>query len=84
MLPSEITKEDDPALQKPDESELQEHMEKTREILEKLTTSKISAAMPVKSAPKAVNYFSYFLYLVHDLCLLCFCIIIILNNLLMQ
>ncbi len=55
MLPSEITNDDDPALQKPDEETIQETVEKTRQALEKLTNSKISAAMPVRAAPKQVS-----------------------------
>ncbi|CAG9789983.1 unnamed protein product [Diatraea saccharalis] len=53
LLPSEVLAEDDPSLQKPDEDEIQDITEKTKLALEKLTNAKISAAMPVKAAPKA-------------------------------
>ncbi|XP_075547999.1 puff-specific protein Bx42 [Dermacentor variabilis] len=52
MLPSEITTDDDPSLQKPDEEEIEKTTEDTRLALEKLTQSKISAAMPVRAAEK--------------------------------
>merc|ERR1711962_1641230 len=42
----------DPELQKPDEEEVLEATEKTRQALEKLTSSKISAALPVRAAEK--------------------------------
>lgn len=50
LLPSEILNEDDPSLQKPDEEEVQSTTEVTRLALEKLTQSKISAALPVRRA----------------------------------
>ncbi|XP_059045911.1 puff-specific protein Bx42 [Achroia grisella] len=53
LLPSEVLAEDDPSLQKPDDEDIQELTEKTKQALEKLTNAKISAAMPVKAAPKA-------------------------------
>lgn len=53
LLPSEVLAEDDPSLQKPNEEDIQELTEKTKQALEKLTNAKISAAMPVKAAPKA-------------------------------
>ncbi|CAH2987430.1 unnamed protein product [Chilo suppressalis] len=53
LLPSEVLAEDDPTLQKPDDDEIQDITEKTKLALEKLTNAKISAAMPVKAAPKA-------------------------------
>ncbi|ODM94999.1 Puff-specific protein Bx42 [Orchesella cincta] len=52
LLPKEITTEDDPELQKPDEDNIKEITEKTRQALEKLTQSKIVAAMPVRCADK--------------------------------
>lgn len=52
LLPKEITNEDDPELQKPDEEDIKETTEKTRQALEKLTQSKIAAAMPVRCAEK--------------------------------
>lgn len=55
LLPSEVLAEDDPSLQKPDEEDIQDITEKTKLALEKLTNAKISAAMPVKAAPKAVS-----------------------------
>lgn len=55
LIPSEITNDEDPSLQKPDEEELQDTIEKTRKALEKLTNSKIAAAMPVRAAPKQVS-----------------------------
>ncbi|KAF9798947.1 hypothetical protein SFRURICE_011586 [Spodoptera frugiperda] len=53
LLPSEVLAEDDPTLQKPDDEDIQDITEKTKLALEKLTNAKISAAMPVKAAPKA-------------------------------
>lgn len=55
LLPSEVLAEDDPTLQKPDDENIQDITEKTKLALEKLTNAKISAAMPVKAAPKAVS-----------------------------
>ncbi|GBP29665.1 Puff-specific protein Bx42 [Eumeta japonica] len=53
LLPAEVLAEDDPSLQKPDDEDIQEITEKTKQALEKLTNAKISAAMPVKAAAKA-------------------------------
>ncbi|GIX85116.1 SNW domain-containing protein 1 [Caerostris darwini] len=52
LLPSEITNEEDPTLQKPSEEEVKDTTEVTRLALEKLTHTKISAAMPVRAAEK--------------------------------
>ncbi|KAI5704852.1 hypothetical protein M8J76_003906 [Diaphorina citri] len=51
MMQTELTL-DDPSLQKPDEDTIKDITEKTRLALEKLTNSKISAAMPVRCADK--------------------------------
>lgn len=61
LLPTEITSEDDVALQKPQEDDVMELTEKTRQALEKLTQSKISAAMPVRCAdrPCPAQYIRY-------------------------
>ncbi|XP_050679995.1 puff-specific protein Bx42 [Leptidea sinapis] len=53
LLPSEVLAEDDQTLQKPCDDDIQDITEKTKLALEKLTNAKISAAMPVKAAPKA-------------------------------
>ena len=55
MLPSEVINEDDPSLQKPDSEEVADITEKTRAALEKLTNSKVSAALPVRAADKPVS-----------------------------
>ncbi|KAI8433782.1 hypothetical protein MSG28_015757 [Choristoneura fumiferana] len=55
LLPSEVLAEEDPSLQKPSEDDIQDITEKTKLALEKLTNAKISAALPVKAAPKAIN-----------------------------
>ncbi|XP_044587848.1 puff-specific protein Bx42-like [Cotesia glomerata] len=52
LLPSEIANENDPTLVRPSEEELEENTERTRKALEKITQSKIAAAMPVRSADK--------------------------------
>lgn len=52
LLPSEITNEEDPSLQRPDDEELDELTDKTKKALEKITRSKIAAAMPVRCAEK--------------------------------
>ncbi|XP_011308358.1 puff-specific protein Bx42 [Fopius arisanus] len=52
LLPSEIASENDPSLQRPDEEEIAEITERTRKALEKITQSKIAAAMPVRCAEK--------------------------------
>lgn len=54
LLPAEVLAEDDPTLVKPDDEEIQDTTEKTRQALEKLTSSKISAAMPVRCVEKSV------------------------------
>jgi len=67
MLPSEVVNEDDPSLQKPDSEEVADITEKTRAALEKLTNSKVSAALPVRAADKPVscnvlNVYEYIIY----------------------
>lgn len=54
LLPSEVRDDDDPELQRPEEEDesVIEATEKTRMALEKLTSSKITAAMPVRAAEK--------------------------------
>lgn len=52
LLPSEIANENDPTLVRPSEEELEENTERTRKALEKITQSKIAAAMPVRCADK--------------------------------
>ncbi|KAF7993549.1 hypothetical protein HCN44_010144 [Aphidius gifuensis] len=52
LLPSEITNENDPSLQRPSEEEIADITERTRKALEKITSSKIKAAMPVRCAEK--------------------------------
>jgi SNW domain-containing protein 1 len=52
LLPSEVRDENDTELQKPDEEEVFDSTEKTRQALEKLTSSKITAALPVRAAEK--------------------------------
>jgi len=52
LLPSEVRDDDDPELARPDDEEILEATEKTRIALEKLTSSKITAAMPVRAAEK--------------------------------
>ena len=46
LLPAEVRDEDDPEMIRPDDDEVLESTEKTRAALEKLTSSKITAAMP--------------------------------------
>ena len=48
MLPSAITNESDPDIQRPEQETIDEITEKTRAALEKLTQNKIAAAMPVR------------------------------------
>ena len=43
---------DESELQRPDEEEIQSTTESTRAALEKLVNNKISAALPVRAAPK--------------------------------
>jgi len=52
LLPKEVTEEDSEELQRPNEEEVADSTEKTRAALEKLTSSKITAAMPVRAAEK--------------------------------
>jgi SNW domain-containing protein 1 len=52
LLPVEVREEDDPELQRPDDEEVQDTTEKTRMALEKLTSTKISAALPTRAADK--------------------------------
>ena len=52
LLPSEVLAEDDPSLERPDEEEINEITERTKKALEKITSSKIAAAMPVRCADK--------------------------------
>lgn len=61
LLPSEILNEDDPTLQKPDDEEVMKTTEATRLALERLTQSKISAALPVRRAEStaAAKYIRY-------------------------
>ncbi|KAI1287948.1 SNW domain-containing protein 1 [Halotydeus destructor] len=52
LLPSEVVNEDDPVLQKPNDEEVQDLTELTRAALEKLTSTKITAAAPVRAVEK--------------------------------
>ncbi|EFN68099.1 SNW domain-containing protein 1 [Camponotus floridanus] len=52
LLPSEITNEEDPTLQRPPDDELDELTDRTKKALEKITKSKTAAAMPVRCAEK--------------------------------
>lgn len=52
LLPSEVLAEGDASLEKPSEEEIQETAERTKHALEKITNSKIAAAMPVRCADK--------------------------------
>jgi hypothetical protein len=47
--------EDDPSLERPSEDDVRETTEKTRLALERLTHTKIAAAMPVRCAERAVS-----------------------------
>lgn len=53
LLPAEVLAEDDPSLEKPSEEEINELTERTKSALEKITNSKIAAAMPVRCADKS-------------------------------
>ncbi|XP_069677577.1 puff-specific protein Bx42 isoform X1 [Periplaneta americana] len=53
LLPAEVVAEDDPSLERPTEDEVRDTTEKTRLALERLTHTKIAAAMPVRCAEKA-------------------------------
>ena len=50
-MPKQID-EDDPDMQQPDEEAVMDTTEKTRQALEKLVSTKISAALPVRAAEK--------------------------------
>lgn len=52
LLPAEVVAENDPSLEKPSEEEIEDITERTRAALQKLTNSKIAAAMPVRCAQK--------------------------------
>nr|CAD7417061.1 unnamed protein product [Timema poppensis] len=52
LLPAEVVAEDDPSLERPNDDDVRETTEKTRLALEKLTHTKIAAAMPVRCAEK--------------------------------
>ena len=53
LLPAEVLSEDAESIQKPDEETIAETTEATRRALEKLTSQKIAAAMPVRHAEKS-------------------------------
>lgn len=55
LLPAEVVAEDDPSLERPSEDEVRDTTEKTRLALERLTHTKIAAAMPVRCAERAVS-----------------------------
>lgn len=52
LLPVEVMSENDPSLEKPDQEEIDDITERTRQQLMKITNSKIAAAMPVRAAEK--------------------------------
>ncbi|XP_022672804.1 SNW domain-containing protein 1-like isoform X2 [Varroa jacobsoni] len=52
LLPYEITADDEEELKKPDDEAIKRITEDTKKALEKLTHSKISAAMPVRTTDK--------------------------------
>nr|CAH7712916.1 unnamed protein product [Callosobruchus chinensis] len=52
LLPVEVVAENDPSLEKPNEEEIEDITERTRQALQKITNSKIAAAMPVRAAEK--------------------------------
>ena len=54
LLPVEVTSEKDPSLEKPNQDEIDDITERTRAALQKLTNSKIAAAMPVRCAENQV------------------------------
>jgi hypothetical protein len=60
LLPAEVVTEDDPSLERPSEDDVQETTEKTRLALERLTHTKIAAAMPVRCAERAVSIILWF------------------------
>lgn len=55
LLPAEVVAENDPSLEKPSQEEIEDVTERTRQALQKLTNSKIAAAMPVRCAEKQVT-----------------------------
>lgn len=55
LLPVEVMNENDPSLEKPSQEEIDEITENTRQALQRLTNSKIAAAMPVRCAEKQVT-----------------------------
>ncbi|KAJ8958877.1 hypothetical protein NQ318_019644 [Aromia moschata] len=52
LLPVEVVAENDPSLEKPNQEEVDDITEKTRTALQRITNSKIAAAMPVRAAEK--------------------------------
>lgn len=52
LLPVEVVAENDPSLEKPNQEEIDDITERTRQALQKITNSKIAAAMPVRCAEK--------------------------------
>jgi SNW domain-containing protein 1 len=52
LLPKEVTDEDEQELQKPDDDTIRDTTEATRAALEKLTSSKITASLPVRAAER--------------------------------
>lgn len=59
LLPVEVMDEKDPSLEKPNQEEIEDVTERTRQALMKITNSKIAAAMPVRCAERQVIIFSY-------------------------
>lgn len=57
LLPVELMNEHDPSLAKPSQEEVEEITENTRQALQRLTNSKIAAAMPVRCAEKLVRLY---------------------------
>lgn len=53
LLPAEVLAEDSEMLQRPDDEKIAEITEATRKALEKLTSQKIAASLPVRAAAKA-------------------------------
>lgn len=52
LLPAEVLAEDDETLQRPDDEQIAETTDATRRALEKITSQKISASLPVRHAEK--------------------------------
>lgn len=52
LLPVEVMDEKDPSLEKPNQEEIEDVTERTRQALMKITNSKIAAAMPVRCAER--------------------------------